>query len=87
MFSVFLYTCGNYKWYLKQTLKFAANPGDQIAAIEWDPEHAYKLHIVNRKGEYLQYTWTWTTNSSSCCRPEDEEALAAVIDGGESGHN
>ncbi len=48
----------------------------------WDPEFAYRLHIVCESGEYLQYTWAWTTNRSPDVEGENA-ATVAVIDGSE----
>lgn len=78
-FSVQLWTVGNYHWYLKQSLYFNS---DKPTSVIWDPEHAYKLHIVSSAGKYSQYTWSWATNCS-CGKTENDQALVAVIDGGE----
>ncbi|XP_077863175.1 elongator complex protein 1-like [Saccoglossus kowalevskii] len=51
-----------------------------IAAIQWDPEHAYTLHTIMNGGQYLQYTWSWATHHSNWKSPEDN-AYVAVIDG------
>lgn len=49
--------------------------------VVWDLEHAYRLHIATSGGDYMQYTWSWVTNTSWGERSEDE-ATVAVIDGG-----
>ena len=49
----------------------------------WDPEHAYRMHIMCSSGQYFQYTWAWAT-SHSIGRTSDDQALVAVIDGGRS---
>lgn len=80
MFSmqiVQLWTVNNYHWYLKQSLDFPATNADRVAAISWDPEHAYVLHIVCAGGQYLQYHWFWNT-----CGSKDDTTQVAVIDGG-----
>ena len=77
-FLVQLWTCANYHWYLKQSLNFNA---DCIADIQWDPEHAYTLHVLLNSGQYLQYTWSWVTHRSSG-KSSDDNAYVAVIDGG-----
>lgn len=89
--TVQLWTVGNYHWYLKQSLPFEE---DKPTSVVWDPEHAYQLHIVTSGGKYLQYTWSWTTDSSPGPQNVDkdgdgekvksqDQALVAVIDGGE----
>ena len=78
--SVQLWTTGNYHWYLKQSLLFDG-PEHRIATVQWDPEHAYRLHIMCSSGQYYQYTWAWAT-SNSVGRTSDDQALVAVIDGG-----
>ncbi|XP_071171469.1 elongator complex protein 1-like [Mytilus edulis] len=72
-----LWTVGNYHWYLKQSLYFNS---DKPTSVIWDPEHAYKLHIVSSAGKYSQFTWSWATNCS-CGKTENDQALVAVIDG------
>ena len=80
MFSVQLWTTGNYHWYLKQSLHFEG-PEHTIGAVIWDPEQEYKLHILCKNGGYFQYTWAWTT-SHSAGRSVNDQAIVAVIDGG-----
>ena len=75
-----LWTTGNYHWYLKQSVLFD-RPEHRIATVQWDPEHAYRLHIMCSSGQYYQYTWAWAT-SNSVGRTSDDQALVAVIDGG-----
>ncbi|XP_056022733.1 putative elongator complex protein 1 [Ostrea edulis] len=66
-----LWSVGNYHWYLKQSIKFDE---DRVSSLTWDPEHAYRLHVLCHNGKYLQYTWHWATHMSN-------GALVAVIDG------
>lgn len=75
-----MWTVGNYHWYLKQSLHFNKSERGQIVGVIWDPEHAYRLHIMSEYGEYLQYTWSWATNRSS--GSSNDFASVAVIDGG-----
>ena len=81
--SVQLWTVGNYHWYLKQSLPFKQ---DRPGSVVWDPEHAYKLHILTSGGKYLQYTWAWATDCSPAPQviggTEEAQALVAVIEGG-----
>ncbi|KAL8606732.1 hypothetical protein ACOMHN_018766 [Nucella lapillus] len=74
-----LWTCSNYHWSMKQTLNFGPCHGN-VSALTWDPEQAYRLHVVTSKGCYFQYTWAWATNCSlgmTSCDP----ASVFVIDG------
>lgn len=54
---------------------------ERVVAVEWDPEQAYKLHIICSGGRYLQYTWSWATISSTG-KSEDDPTTVSVIDGG-----
>ena len=67
---------GNYHWYLKQNLCFT-----EVSAVSWDVEHAYKMHIACKDGQYVQYTWAWTTDHSFGLT-KDDLSTVAVIDGG-----
>lgn len=75
-----LWTMNNYHWYLKQSLHFDGTAEDSIVSVVWDPEHAYRLHIMCSGGRYLQYTWSWATHFSTGVS-KDNQALVAVIDG------
>ena len=70
---------GNYHWYLKQNLEFAAS--DRVETVQWDTEQAYRLRVVTSSGQYLQYTWAWTTSVSQGS-VVDDQATVGVIDGG-----
>lgn len=71
----------NYHWYLKQSINFGAEPKERVTAVAWDPEVASRLHVVCCGGNYLQYTFSWTT-SRSYGKTVDDFANVAVIDGG-----
>lgn len=74
-----LWTCSNYHWSMKQTLNFDSLHG-KVSALTWDPEQAYRLHVMTSRGHYFQYTWTWATHCSqgmTACDP----AAVCVIDG------
>ncbi|KAK2177216.1 hypothetical protein NP493_613g03011 [Ridgeia piscesae] len=73
-----LWTVGNYHWYLKQNLEFAAS--DRVETVQWDTEQAYRLRVVTSSGQYLQYTWAWTTSVSQGS-VVDDQATVGVIDG------
>ena len=77
-----LYTVGNYHWYLKQRLDFAADSAPaRVAALAWDPEQPLTLHVVLAGGAYAQYTWGWCTDEGRV--GAEHESVVAVIDGGE----
>lgn len=82
--TVQCWVMGNYHWYLKQSLHFNATPQDRIVSVVWDPEQAYRMHIMNADGKYMQYTWSWAIHCSSGASPEDQ-TITAVINGGKMG--
>ncbi|KAH9491520.1 putative elongator complex protein 1, partial [Bulinus truncatus] len=71
-----LWTVNNYHWYLKQSLPFNAG----IAAATWDPEQAYRMHVLTKLGTYTTLTWVWHIDCTSG-RMDEDEALVTVIDG------
>lgn len=74
-----LWTCSNYHWSLKQSMTFGGRQGG-VATLTWDPEHAGRLHVVTSTGQYLQYTWVWTTNHS-LGQTSHDPANVFLIDG------
>ncbi|XP_039495713.1 putative elongator complex protein 1 isoform X1 [Drosophila santomea] len=70
---VYLYTIGNYHWYLKQVLIFEQT--DPLALLHWDTrvgaEHA--LHILKESGKHLVYRWAFAVDRN--------DAVVGVIDG------
>ncbi|XP_077988781.1 elongator complex protein 1-like isoform X3 [Glandiceps talaboti] len=76
-----LWTSSNYHWYLKQNLEFGATREERVVAVQWDPEQGYCIHILCYGGDYLKYTWSWTTNHSRGIS-ESDSAYVAVIDAG-----
>ncbi|KAI1301550.1 Elongator complex protein 1 [Halotydeus destructor] len=70
---IFLYTIGNYHWYLKQTLEFSSSSG-QPSTLKWDTEKPMRLHITLNDGTYSYYTFKWSTCSSG-------NSEVAVVDG------
>ena len=70
-----LYACGNYHWYLKQSLEFSGLPSDRVSACVWDLEHEYVLHVMCSGGQYTRYRWAWTTHCSG-----GGDASVVVID-------
>lgn len=72
---IYLYTIGNYHWYLKQVLVYRQS--DELAFFHWDnrigAEHT--LHVVLQSGK--RYTHRW--NSLTDCY--QDTAIACVIDG------
>ncbi|XP_070543580.1 elongator complex protein 1-like [Ptychodera flava] len=75
-----LWTVNNYHWYLKQTLEFSATEEERLVAVQWDPEHVYRIHIICYGGNYYQHTWSWATHHSNGMWAGDN-AYVAVIDG------
>lgn len=72
---IYLYTIGNYHWYLKQVLVY--RQPDELAFFHWDnrigAEHT--LHVVMQNGTLYTYRW----NSLTDCYMNT--AIACVIDG------
>ncbi|XP_001980535.3 putative elongator complex protein 1 [Drosophila erecta] len=70
---VYLYTIGNYHWYLKQVLIFEQT--DPLALLHWDTrvgaEHV--LHILKESGKHLVYRWEFAVDRY--------KAVVGVIDG------
>lgn len=75
-YELSLWTTSNYYWYLKYNL----NISNKINIIEWDQQNPYKLHVVFSTGDYVQYLWTWSTDSSFG-QSQLDFASVAVIDG------
>ncbi|XP_078577191.1 elongator complex protein 1-like isoform X2 [Branchiostoma floridae x Branchiostoma japonicum] len=75
-----LWTVSNYHWYLKQNLHFGKSLADRPAAVVWDAEHPYRLHLVCHGGRYVMYEWTWVINRSDG-RTSEDNSYVAVIDG------
>lgn len=73
--KIYLYTIGNYHWYLKQVLDFQnQNP---IAFYNWDSRIGEEktLHVLFETGEYLVYKWYWVIDRLN------RSGLVGVIDG------
>lgn len=75
---IYLYTMGNYHWYQKQTLDFAAT----VVHFVWDcqPTEGRRLHVLCADGEYSVYRWISEVNGSRT-HGADDEAVVAVVDG------
>lgn len=91
IFSVQLWMVSNYHWYLKQSFRFSADKAP--SAVQWDPEHSNRLHVICVDGHYRQYVFCKMINDSTAPKynvesllseKECEENLSyvAVIDGG-----
>ncbi|XP_063699383.1 LOW QUALITY PROTEIN: elongator complex protein 1 [Culicoides brevitarsis] len=76
---LYLYTIGNYHWYLKQTLRFEA----KIAFFEWSPRSNEKksLYVSLENGQLLSYQWNYIVNHSRGNKSNNDEGVVAVIDG------
>jgi len=72
---VYLYTIGNYHWYLKQVLIF--DQAEPMALIHWDTrigaEHT--LHILKESGKRLIYSWAFAVDRY------ERSGVVGVIDG------
>lgn len=73
--KLYLYTIGNYHWYLKQVLEFP--PDTQINHFQWDNRMGEEktLHILLESGKYLIYKWQWAIDRF------DRSGLVFVVDG------
>lgn len=80
--TLFLYTAGNYHWYLKQTLLFKSD--QKIIKLMWDNDfditNNKKLHIILNTGKYYTYSWIWNINHSKG-KTVNDDAVVTVIDG------
>lgn len=72
---IYLYTIGNYHWYIKQVLTFEKT--DRIAHHCWDQRIGEEktLHIWLKSGRYLIYRWHFDFDHF------ERSGLVAVIDG------
>ncbi|XP_055852924.1 elongator complex protein 1 [Episyrphus balteatus] len=79
---VYLYTIGNYHWYLKQTLRFEST----LSAFVWDNRIGEEktMHVILENGTFAQYSWNYKIDSNQKELENltvDDRALVAVIDG------
>ena len=79
--SVQFWTTGNYHWYLKQELCFVHGIDSPLVSLQWDAEHAYRVHMLCENGRYLQYTWCWTVCTAVGLHTDHTQV--AVIDRGQ----
>ncbi|XKL63333.1 hypothetical protein PGB90_005697 [Kerria lacca] len=70
-----LWTTSNYKWYMKQNLKFK----ERIVYVQWDAALPNRLHIILKSGVYRMIEWLFQINESSKCNCENNLSLVAVI--------
>ncbi|XP_061393693.1 elongator complex protein 1 [Musca vetustissima] len=80
--KIYLYTIGNYHWYLKQVLDFneihmEGEEDDEVTYYTWDSRIGEEktLHIIFKSGRYLIYKWYWAIDRLN------RSGLVAVIDG------
>uniref|UniRef100_A0A336MED4 Elongator complex protein 1 n=1 Tax=Culicoides sonorensis TaxID=179676 RepID=A0A336MED4_CULSO len=75
---LYLYTIGNYHWYLKQTLKFNST----IENISWSPRSSEKktLYVLLENGHILTYQWNYIINHS-LGKNENDQGVVGVVDG------
>lgn len=80
--ELFLFTCSNYHWYHKQTLKFSNV--QRINKVMWDNDfdvtNNKKLHVFFDNGEHYTYSWIWNIDHSRGL-DADDDAVVSVIDG------
>ncbi|XP_059609291.1 elongator complex protein 1 [Phlebotomus argentipes] len=76
--NIYLYTLGNYHWYLKQTLQFH----DVVQHFDWDSSlYEWKsLHVLLADGSYNVFKWNDDINCSVGQTVQDE-SIVGVIDG------
>ncbi|XP_017083892.2 putative elongator complex protein 1 [Drosophila eugracilis] len=72
---VYLYTIGNYHWYLKQVLIF--DQADPLALLHWDTRIGaeYTLHILKESGKHFAYRWAFAVDRY------ERSGVVGVIDG------
>ncbi|XP_017062099.1 putative elongator complex protein 1 [Drosophila ficusphila] len=72
---VYLYTIGNYHWYLKQVLIF--DQVDPLALLHWDTRMGaeHSLHILKESGKHLVYRWAFAVDR------RERSGVVGVIDG------
>ncbi|XP_017018499.1 elongator complex protein 1 [Drosophila kikkawai] len=72
---VYLYTIGNYHWYLKQVLIF--DQVDPLALLHWDTRMGaeHTLHLVKESGKQLVYCWAFAVDRY------ERSGVVGVIDG------
>ncbi|XP_023297838.2 putative elongator complex protein 1 [Lucilia cuprina] len=73
--KLYLYTIGNYHWYLKQVLEFSIE--NQINYLIWDNRIGEEktLHLLFENGKYLVYKWHWSIDRFN------RSGLVCVVDG------
>uniref|UniRef100_A0A1I8PUH9 Elongator complex protein 1 n=1 Tax=Stomoxys calcitrans TaxID=35570 RepID=A0A1I8PUH9_STOCA len=73
--KIYLYTIGNYHWYLKQVLDIEHQ--EKVAFLYWDNRIGEEktLHIIFESGKYLVYKWYWAIDRL------ERTGLVGVIDG------
>jgi elongator complex protein 1 len=71
-----LWSVSNYYWYLKQSYHFSMP--NKVTCVSWDPEDSYKLHLITKQGQYINYKLGWTVNN--CNKVKDYNGSIAVID-------
>ncbi|XP_034114573.1 elongator complex protein 1 [Drosophila albomicans] len=54
---IYLYTIGNYHWYLKQVLTFKMT--DRLACCQWSSGRDHTLYVLLESGKRYIYSWNW----------------------------
>ncbi|GAB0088746.1 Elongator complex protein 1 [Sergentomyia squamirostris] len=76
--NIYLYTMGNYNWYLKQCLQFDG----LVRHFDWDSSlYEWKsLHVLLHDGTYHVYKWDYDVNCS-LGQTQFDESVVSVING------
>lgn len=75
---LYLYTIGNYHWYLKQTLRFDT----KVSCVSWSSRSNEKktLYVCLEHGQVFSYQWNYMINHS-LGQTDADQGVVAVIDG------
>uniref|UniRef100_A0A1B0CDB8 Elongator complex protein 1 n=1 Tax=Lutzomyia longipalpis TaxID=7200 RepID=A0A1B0CDB8_LUTLO len=76
--SIYLYTMGNYHWYLKQCLTFSS----PVWMFDWDSSvyECKSLYVLRDTGSTHIYRWSYDVNCSAG-QTDQDESLVGVIEG------
>lgn len=78
--SLYLFTIGNYHWYLKQSMKYDENIVD--FTFDYSINEQYSLHVLLESGCYIIYKFKFAIDHSYG-DSSDNQGLVAVVDGKE----
>lgn len=78
--QLYLFTIGNYHWYLKQSMKYDDNIVD--FAFDYSINEQYTLHVLLESGSYIVYKFKFEIDHSYG-DSTDNQGIVAVVDGKE----